>query len=119
VKNEYWLEVTPKRKNDATSYSKVEIYLSNTDFLPNAIHVYSVNYDPKENQFGSRYFQFADRQINGNNLQAFLGLFVRPNTPIGWTRVDADTAAASASSENSLDAEIEQNLRGTDPSIRK
>jgi TIGR03009 family protein len=90
VKNEYWLEAVPKRIEDARNYKKLELVLSRDElFLPIMLHVYAPNYNPKENNFTSRIFEFNNRKVNDRltGFQNFLGMFVRPSTPIGWERV--------------------------------
>jgi TIGR03009 family protein len=90
--NEFWLEVYPKRIEDARMYLKVELILAREDFLPKAVHVYSPQYDPKKGNFHSQYFLLEDRQVNSGmaKLQDFLRDFVRPQTPAfgGWRRMD-------------------------------
>ncbi len=87
----FWLEAYPKRIEDARLYSKIEVIISQKDFLPEGMHVYSPHYDPKKNNFESRYFAFENRQINGqlSAFKDFFGHFVRPQTPVlqGWKRV--------------------------------
>ncbi len=87
-KGEYWIEAWPKRMGDAREYKKVEIILSRDPFLPKSIHLYAPNYDEKTNP-AKMVFEFEDREINGhlNQLNNFLGFFIRPNTPRGWQRV--------------------------------
>jgi TIGR03009 family protein len=92
VKDEYWLEAYPKRQNDAARYKKVEVILSKDPFLPKAIHIYDVNYDPRSNPVRSS-FKFEERQINPSNLlkrvdllKLFHSEFYRPDTPSGWEK---------------------------------
>jgi TIGR03009 family protein len=89
IENEYWLEALPKRIDDARNYQKLEIIIAREDFLPKSIHIYAPNFDAKLNPI-SRHFEFKNRYINDqlSKIQDFLGLFVRPNTPLGWERVD-------------------------------
>ena len=44
VQDEYWLELYPKRIQDARTYSKIELVIARKDFLPSAMHLYSANY---------------------------------------------------------------------------
>ncbi len=90
VENEYWLVAVPKRQEDARTYSKVEIILAREDFLPKSLHIYSVNYDPASTAV-SQAVVFKNRKINSqlSGFQDFLGVFVRPTTPIGWQRVES------------------------------
>lgn len=98
----YWLEAYPKRIEDARLYSKIEVIIAANDFLPEGMHVYSPQYDPKQNNMESRYFAFENRQINSqlSIFKDFLGQFVRPSTPIvgGWKRVKRQPLHDQASS---------------------
>jgi TIGR03009 family protein len=91
AEKEYWLEAYPKRAEDAQNYSRVEIILDEADFLPKGLHMYSPQYDPKKNNFSSRYISFQNRKVNNqlSKIQNFMGVFVRPQLPIGqgWKRV--------------------------------
>ena len=104
--NEYWLEVFPKRVEDARSYSKIEVIIAEEDFLPKAMHMYSPQYDPKKNNYGSRYFAFGNRRVNAKSaqIQDFFGIFVRPQTPItgGWKRVTLTALAQQRATRDSL-----------------
>jgi len=87
--DQYWLEIVPKRAEDARNYQRVELMLSRDPFLPASLHVMAPNYDERTNPT-STVFVFEDRQINGHlaALQDFMGFFVRPTTPLGWERVE-------------------------------
>ncbi len=87
VENEYWLEVWPKRKEDAVNYHHVEIIIAAEDFLPKSIHIYNRDYDAKQNPV-SHFFAFTNRKVNGQltGIKDFFGIFIRPQTPIGWER---------------------------------
>ena len=90
AQNEYWLEAVPKKIEDARNYKKLELVLSRDElFLPIMLHVYAPNYNPKENNFTSRLFEFNNRKVNDSltGFKNFLGFFVRPSKPIGWERV--------------------------------
>ena len=93
VENEIWLDIYPKRVNDAQSYSKVELILSADDFMPLAIHMYAPNYNPAKNNYSSRYFIFQKRQVNGKwaLLQGWANRFVEVNVPLTWRKVDSLT----------------------------
>jgi TIGR03009 family protein len=87
--DEYWLQVIPKRLQDARTYSRVELVIARQDFLPKSMILFSANYDPKENPVSQAYV-FENRKINGHlsAIQDFLGNFIRPKTPFGWERVE-------------------------------
>ena len=97
VEDEYWLEAWPKRIDDARNYQKLEIVLARKDFLPKSMHVYATNYDEVNNPM-SRAFEFGNRKINSqlSGFQQFLGKFVRPQTPIGWKRVNRNSIASQS-----------------------
>lgn len=86
---EYWLEAIPKRLEDARTYSRVEIVISQQDFLPKSMVLFAPNYDPKTNPISQAYV-FENRKINGTlaAVQDFLRVFIKPSTPIGWTRAE-------------------------------
>ena len=94
VEDEYWLEAWPKRIDDARTYKKLEIVLARKDFLPKSLHLYLSNYDEVKNPV-SRAFEFGNRKINSqlSGLQQFLRRFVRPQTPIGWKRINLNAIA--------------------------
>ncbi len=89
VEDQYWLEAWPKRINDAQAYKKVEIILSRKPFLPKSIHIYAPNYDEKKNPT-KMAFVFENLKINEplDSVANFFGVFVRPNTPFGWKRIE-------------------------------
>ena len=98
VEDEIWLDIYPKRINDAQMYSKVELILSADDFMPLAIHMYDPNYNPAKNNYGSRYFIFQNRQINGalSGFQNWMNRFVEVNVPLNWRKVDTSKPTQSA-----------------------
>ncbi len=101
--DEYWLEAIPKRLEDARTYSRVEIIISQKDFLPKSMVIFAPGYHPKENP-SSHAFVFENRRINGfAAVQDFFRVFIRPQTPIGWSRVEqkpfADDSVAAQKEE--------------------
>lgn len=94
VEDEYWLEAYPKRIDDARNYKKVEIILAKKDFLPKMLQIYAPNYDSKTNPI-SRVFEFKNRKINSQlaMLKNFMNVFIRPQPPIGWRRVNVQALA--------------------------
>jgi len=83
VEGEYWLQVFPKRAEDARNYSKIEIIIDQQDFLPKAMRMFSPQFNPAKGNFAHMNFEFQDRKVNTLALE---GLFGRPSKPIGWTR---------------------------------
>jgi TIGR03009 family protein len=100
IENEYWLDVYPKRIEDARMYSKIELVLSADDFMPRAIHMYSPNYNPKKNNYSSRYFLFENRKVNGRwlSLKDGLGYFIKPTLPFGWKTIEIERGSAQSAS---------------------
>lgn len=98
IQNEIWLDIYPKRINDAQLYSKVELILSAADFMPLAIHMYSPNYNPAKNNYSSRYFLFQNRKVNGafTAVRDWAKMFIEPTVPATWRKVDRQQAAQSA-----------------------
>ena len=89
IEKEIWLDIYPKRVNDAQMYSKVELILSADDFMPLAIHMYDPNYNPAKNNYSSRYFLFQNRKINGAlaAIGGWMNRFVEPTVPANWRKV--------------------------------
>lgn len=98
IEKEIWLDIYPKRINDAQMYSKVELILSADDFMPLAIHMYDPNYNPAKNNYNSRYFMFQNRQINGAwaAVGGWMNRFVEVKVPLGWRSVDKLEAPAKS-----------------------
>lgn len=101
VGNEYWIEAWPKRRDDAVNYQRVEIVISGEDFLPKSIHIYSRDYDAARSPV-SHHFEFSNKRVNDQltGIRDFFGVFIRPQTPIGFERVPisrmGDPSATSA-----------------------
>lgn len=91
---EIWLQAFPKNINDARNYQRIEIHLSQNDWMPKALTVYPVNYDERTNP-ASRVFEFDNRKINSKlaQFQNIMGFFVRPQTPLGWKRTQRTVMA--------------------------
>lgn len=106
AKDEYWLEITPKRIEDARNYKRIEIILAKQDFLPKAMHLYLPQYDPSNGNYDSRYFLFEDRQANGqlDKITDWLGNFIKPRLPLfgGWKTVKGQMGQEQAAVPPSL-----------------
>lgn len=83
VKGEYWLEAWPKWIQDAQSYKKVEVIIDEKDFLPKAIQIFAVNFNPRTNQSRTA-FTFDTRQKNGFNIKLFGDEFAKPKVDKSW-----------------------------------
>ncbi|MDG1875067.1 MAG: hypothetical protein P8J27_14235 [Mariniblastus sp.] len=120
VENEYWLELYPKRIQDARVYSKIELVIAKEDFLPKAMHMYDAQYNPAKGNEASKYFTFESRQVN-NQLDKFkdaLGLFVRPKLPDPtWKRVEFNQIQNQAATPPQL--QIPSGVAGSPPATRR
>lgn len=89
VTDAYWLEIYPKRASDAKEYQKIQLVISQQDFLPSSMHIFSVNYHEANNPV-SRFIEFGNRRVNGqlSGVSAFLNMFIRPKAPLGWETID-------------------------------
>jgi TIGR03009 family protein len=83
---EYFLEATPKRQEDAANFDQllVRLALDKGQLFPRAMQV-----DKKQAKV---VYQFQDHTANDtlHRVQGFLDSFVRPKTPLGWTKVVED-----------------------------
>ena len=90
-KGQYWLEVFPKRPDDAVNFSRVMVILDEKHFLPMAVQIYSPNYDARKN-WARTVYQFTDRQVNNpiHRGRKFIDRFISPKPPLGWKKVVAN-----------------------------
>lgn len=86
----YHLELVPKRRGE--DYSRIRIKLNAQTFLPDEMVLYDLNLK------GRSSYAFRNLKANGtkNNLKNFLGGFVSPKTPRGWTKIVRDVGATPA-----------------------
>lgn len=84
----YHLEMLPKRMGE--DFSRIRIKLDAKDFLPAEMVLYELN------QVGRSAYAFRDIKANAamNNLQNFMGGFVKPKTPRGWKKIVRDVGPA-------------------------
>jgi len=110
AEGEYWLEAYPKTRHDAANYKKVEVIIDEHDFLPKALQIYDVNYDPRT-QPTRTVLAFKDREINWREfdldpLKLFTREFHRPEKPRGWKKLfipyDQEPPADSSASRRNL-----------------
>jgi TIGR03009 family protein len=87
-KNQVWIEAFPKTAKDAANYYKVDVILQFevqngqlTKLEPFAIKLVQTN--AKDYTVYLLGTQYVNTFLN--NLGDFLGIFVRPATPLGWT----------------------------------
>lgn len=98
IKSRYWvreiprkgnagpfqLELVPKRRGE--DFSKISIKLDAAKFLPTEMTLYDLN------KVGRSQYVFRNLTTDGakNKLTNFLGGFVSPKTPRGWTKIVQD-----------------------------
>ncbi len=83
---EYWLQAYPKTRQDAANFKMVEVILDAELFLPSALQIYDLAYNPPQN-FTREVFVFHDRKVNERNLNPFKKAFFKPAVPLGWKKV--------------------------------
>lgn len=113
VEKQWWLEVFPKRRQDAEHYSKAVIVLAGDEFLPVQIRMYAPDYNPEKLQLADgtthpavikyQIYEFENSEKNFN-----LGLNIsklwrdefspRAQTLLGWKLVEKEAPQVSSSS---------------------
>ncbi len=81
-----WLDVRPKFQADAANYSKVEIILDKSTFLPSALLVYAPNAPLGTFDKGPRTMYVLGKATVNSRLDSMLP-FQRPRTPPFWKLV--------------------------------
>jgi len=81
-----WLDVRPKFQADAANYSKVEIILDKSTFLPSALLVYAANAPLSTFDKGPRTMYVLGKATVNSPLDSMLP-FQRPITPPFWKLV--------------------------------
>ncbi len=83
---EIWLDVYPRRQEDAASYSRVEIVLDREKFLPKALQVYAPNAPTVQRNVGQRtVYIMGDATVNSVFDQVMM--FQKPIKPLTWKLV--------------------------------
>jgi TIGR03009 family protein len=83
-----WIEAWPKRADDAGNYSRVQVALDRSDSLPNAMIMFMPNW--ASNAQNREVFNFAQREVNSNNLldkikeNVFMKAFIDTKVPSDW-----------------------------------
>jgi TIGR03009 family protein len=80
-KGQIWLEAYPKFRQDAANFQRIEVILSETDFLPFAVQLYLPNGKNRT------VYRFSETVVN-SHIDNFLGFFSQtPRTPFGYQRI--------------------------------
>jgi TIGR03009 family protein len=99
-----WLEAYPQHAKDAANFKKVDVIL-NFDYQNGAVtklEPFAINM-VLPNEKDRTVYRFTKMTTNGvlNNLGNFIGIFVRPATPLGWQHIVMDdTADAPGTAES-------------------
>lgn len=118
---EYWLEAFPKRQEDASSFKMVHV-IFDKEYLPRAIKLFPVNYDPLRNQT-STLFVFEEREVNFllEKLNPFQNSFYEPEPPgRGWKKRTIDYVEGpppAPAAADRADSRTDQARRPAGPSV--
>jgi TIGR03009 family protein len=108
-----WLEAWPKFQEDAANYQRVQVILTDPEFVPYALQVFlpggpmpKPGGPPVKDEQCSRAVYLFDKPVINDKIRSFLsGDFLPPMTPLGWKKVIDDpeseappTAATPAAS---------------------
>ncbi len=82
--NEIWLEVFPRRADDASNYLKLQVVLDMRDWMPMGLIVFMPNWRP--NAQHRELYQFDKRVVNASNIlpQLFQKEFIPAKPPADW-----------------------------------
>ncbi len=82
--NEIWLEVYPRRADDASNYQKLQVVLDLKDWMPMGLIVFLNNWTPQSPH--RELYQFEKRVVNATNIlpQIFQKEFIPAKPPADW-----------------------------------
>ncbi len=83
-KNEVWLEVYPRRADDAANYQRLQVVIDLQDWMPKGLIVFLPNYRPEAPH--RELYEFKKRSINAANLMSalFQREFIPQDPPKDW-----------------------------------
>ena len=86
--NEIWLEVYPRRADDAANYLKLQVVLDLRDWMPMGLIVFRNNWSPEAQH--RELYQFEKRVVNGTNIlpQIFQKEFIPAKPPEDWKVIE-------------------------------
>ncbi len=92
VKDEYWLEALPQSQADAANYKRILIVIDAKDFLPKAMTIFALTFNPENGNFARTQLVFKDRAVNpkGNLIDKVNPLkqdFFKVQVPEGWEKI--------------------------------
>lgn len=108
VEKQWYLEVYPKKVQDAEHYSVARIVLAGDQFLPKSIQLFSPDYNPQKITLADgttmpavikyQVYEFSDHKVNFtlNKLLAPWRDAFNPRTPTGWKLAEKQMASRQA-----------------------
>ena len=88
-KQEYWLELIPKTREDVVDFKKLHIIIDESDYLPKGMILFHRN-------ASKTTFVFESRETNWNIVAQQLNIFFRefyaPKAPRGWEKIVQPTS---------------------------
>jgi TIGR03009 family protein len=87
-KNEIWLEVFPRRADDASNYLKLQVVLDLRDWMPMGLIVFRPSWTPQTPH--RELYQFDKRVVNAKNIlpAIFQKEFIPAKPPADWKVVE-------------------------------
>ena len=92
-KKAYWLELTPKTREDAANYRKLQVVIAESDFLPKGMILFYRDGTRTNYVFESRETNWS---IVAQQLNFFHREFFEPRAPAGWKKVVEPIRPATA-----------------------
>ena len=82
--NEIWLEVYPRRADDAANYVKLQVVLDLKDWMPMGLIVFGTQWTPQSQH--RELYQFEKRVVNATNIlpAIFQKEFIPAKPPADW-----------------------------------
>lgn len=86
--NEIWLEVYPRRADDAANYVKLQVVLDLKDWMPMGLIVFGTQWSPQSQH--RELYQFEKRVVNATNIlpQIFQKEFIPAKPPADWKVIE-------------------------------
>ena len=86
--NEIWLEVYPRRADDAANYVKLQVVLDLKDWMPMGLIVFGTQWSPQSQH--RELYQFDKRVVNATNIlpQIFQKEFIPAKPPADWKVIE-------------------------------
>jgi len=106
---EVWLEAYPRYQRDAANFQRVELILTEKDFLPYALQLYLP---------GTQRTVYQFEQASVNSLFGAVD-FMAPRVPFGWQKVVEEAPRPESEKQPKPGEKVEQARRNLIPFMRK